>query len=31
MVHVDNVYHFPRVDVIGKLCKTNLASNTAYR
>ncbi|KAF8370363.1 xdh-1 [Pristionchus pacificus] len=31
MVHLDNVYHFPRVDVIGKLCKTNLASNTAYR
>ncbi|GMR45518.1 hypothetical protein PMAYCL1PPCAC_15713, partial [Pristionchus mayeri] len=31
MVHVDNVYSFPRADVIGKLCRTNLASNTAYR
>ncbi|GMT22071.1 hypothetical protein PFISCL1PPCAC_13368 [Pristionchus fissidentatus] len=31
MTHIDNVYHFPNADVVGKLCRTNLASNTAYR
>ncbi|KAK6049735.1 aldehyde oxidase and xanthine dehydrogenase, a/b hammerhead domain protein [Cooperia oncophora] len=31
MVHIDNVYRFPNADIHGLLCKTNLASNTAYR
>eukprot|EP00455_Lapot_gusevi_P049471 TRINITY_DN701_c0_g2_i7.p1 TRINITY_DN701_c0_g2~~TRINITY_DN701_c0_g2_i7.p1 ORF type:complete len:1205 (-),score=381.89 TRINITY_DN701_c0_g2_i7:387-4001(-) len=29
--HVDNVYKIPHVDVIGRLCRTNLPSNTAFR
>nr|CDJ95017.1 Ferredoxin and [2Fe-2S]-binding and Molybdopterin dehydrogenase and CO dehydrogenase flavoprotein and Aldehyde oxidase xanthine dehydrogenase and Aldehyde oxidase and xanthine dehydrogenase domain containing protein [Haemonchus contortus] len=31
MVHIDNVYKFPNADIEGRLCKTNLASNTAFR
>ncbi|KAK6039753.1 aldehyde oxidase and xanthine dehydrogenase, a/b hammerhead domain protein [Cooperia oncophora] len=31
MVHIDNVYRFPNADIHGHLCKTNLASNTAFR
>lgn len=31
MVHIDNVYKFGNVDVYGHSCKTNLASNTAFR
>ncbi|CAB3405985.1 unnamed protein product [Caenorhabditis bovis] len=31
MVHADNVYRFPNADITGKMCKTNLASNTAFR
>jgi len=31
MVHVDNAYFIPDVDVTGLICKTNLASNTAFR
>lgn len=27
--HSDNVYHFPNINVVGKLAKTNVASNTA--
>ncbi|EFO88374.1 hypothetical protein CRE_11402 [Caenorhabditis remanei] len=31
MVHADNVYKFANADITGKMCKTNLASNTAFR
>jgi len=31
MVHVDNAYYLPDVRIIGRICKTNLASNTAFR
>ncbi|HET7844461.1 MAG TPA: xanthine dehydrogenase molybdopterin binding subunit [Xanthomonadales bacterium] len=31
MVHVDNAYFVPDIDVTGLICKTNLASNTAFR
>ena len=31
VTHVDNVYHFPVSRVRGRLCKTNLPSNTAFR
>lgn len=31
MVHADNVYKFENADITGKMCKTNLASNTAFR
>ncbi|PAV81283.1 hypothetical protein WR25_02114 isoform B [Diploscapter pachys] len=31
MTHVDNVYRIGNVDVVGRICKTNTASNTAFR
>ncbi|KAL6737361.1 hypothetical protein Aduo_011012 [Ancylostoma duodenale] len=31
MVHIDNVYKFPNADIRGRMCRTNLASNTAFR
>lgn len=31
MTHADNVYKIPNVRITGKICKTNLASNTAFR
>ncbi|WKY06780.1 hypothetical protein Q1695_006737 [Nippostrongylus brasiliensis] len=31
MVHIDNVYKFPNADIYGRMCRTNLASNTAFR
>jgi len=31
MVHVDNAYFIPDVRISGQICKTNLASNTAFR
>jgi xanthine dehydrogenase large subunit len=31
MVHVDNAYFIPHVEVIGRIAKTHLASNTAFR
>ncbi len=31
MVHVDNAYFFPNLAVHGRIAKTNLASNTAFR
>jgi xanthine dehydrogenase molybdopterin-binding subunit B len=31
MVHIDNVYKFSNADITGTLCKTNAASNTAFR
>ncbi|TMS38408.1 hypothetical protein L596_005140 [Steinernema carpocapsae] len=31
MVHIDNVYKFRNADIHGKMCRTNLASNTAFR
>ncbi|HWT15534.1 MAG TPA: xanthine dehydrogenase molybdopterin binding subunit [Patescibacteria group bacterium] len=31
MVHVDNAYFIPHIEVIGRIAKTNLASNTAFR
>ncbi|MFT3807491.1 xanthine dehydrogenase molybdopterin binding subunit [Arenimonas sp.] len=31
MVHVDNAYYLPDVRIVGRICKTNLASNTAFR
>ena len=31
MAHIDCVYKFGNLDVYGHLCRTNLASNTAFR
>ena len=31
MVHVDNAYFIPHVEVTGRIAKTHLASNTAFR
>ncbi len=31
MVHVDNAYFIPHITVSGLICKTHLASNTAFR
>ena len=31
MTHSDNAYKIPNVRIVGKICKTNLASNTAFR
>ena len=31
MVHVDNAYFIPQIEVTGRIAKTNLASNTAFR
>jgi len=31
MVHAENVYKFHRVSIDGRLCRTNIASNTAFR
>ncbi|KAK0398793.1 hypothetical protein QR680_002757 [Steinernema hermaphroditum] len=31
IVHIDNVYKFGNADIHGKMCRTNLASNTAFR
>jgi xanthine dehydrogenase large subunit len=31
MLHVDNAYFFPDVEINGRVCKTNLPSNTAFR
>nr|XP_039266877.1 xanthine dehydrogenase/oxidase-like isoform X2 [Styela clava] len=29
--HADNCYNIPHMEVIGRICKTNIASNTAFR
>ncbi len=31
MLHVDNAYYLPNVRVTGRVCRTNLPSNTAFR
>jgi xanthine dehydrogenase large subunit len=31
MVHIDNAYFIPHVRIDGRICKTNLVSNTAFR
>jgi xanthine dehydrogenase large subunit len=31
MLHSDNAYYLPNVRMIGRVCKTNLPSNTAFR
>ena len=31
MFHVDNCYHVPHVDVIGRVCRTHHVSHTAFR
>ncbi len=31
MVHVDNAYYCPHVHIEGRICRTNLPSNTAFR
>ncbi|MDZ4813019.1 MAG: xanthine dehydrogenase molybdopterin binding subunit [Pseudomonadota bacterium] len=31
MVHIDNAYFIPHVTINGRICKTHLASNTAFR
>ncbi|HMB95369.1 MAG TPA: molybdopterin cofactor-binding domain-containing protein, partial [Tepidisphaeraceae bacterium] len=31
MLHVDNAYFLPNVRITGRVCKTNLPSNTAFR
>lgn len=31
MAHIDNTYKFANLDVYGHMCRTNLASNTAFR
>jgi xanthine dehydrogenase large subunit len=31
MFHVDNCYHLPNVEVLGRVCRTNHVSHTAFR
>ncbi|CAJ0569018.1 unnamed protein product, partial [Mesorhabditis spiculigera] len=31
MVHIDNVYKFGNAHIYGRICRTNTASNTAFR
>ncbi|CAJ0935919.1 unnamed protein product, partial [Mesorhabditis belari] len=31
MVHIDNVYKFKNAHIYGRICRTNTASNTAFR
>lgn len=31
MTHVDNAYWIPNIDITGHICRTNNASNTAFR
>ncbi|XP_075974596.1 xanthine dehydrogenase-like [Anticarsia gemmatalis] len=31
LVHVDNCYNIPNIQVVGYLCRTNMPSNTAFR
>jgi xanthine dehydrogenase/oxidase len=31
MLHLDNAYTFPNIRLVGRACKTNRASNTAFR
>ncbi len=31
LFHIDNAYYIPAVHVAGRVCKTNLVSNTAFR
>ncbi|MBB5207466.1 xanthine dehydrogenase molybdopterin binding subunit [Chiayiivirga flava] len=31
MVHIDNAYFVPHVEIVGRIAKTHLASNTAFR
>ncbi|HEY6563349.1 MAG TPA: molybdopterin cofactor-binding domain-containing protein, partial [Pirellulaceae bacterium] len=31
MLHVDNAYFLPAVRIVGRVCRTNLPSNTAFR
>ena len=31
MFHADNAYQYPNVQIKGHFCKTNKASNTAFR
>ncbi|MDG1482714.1 MAG: xanthine dehydrogenase molybdopterin binding subunit [Myxococcota bacterium] len=31
LFHVDNAYFLPAVRIVGRVCKTNLPSNTAFR
>src|SRR5262249_6336738 len=31
MMHTDNAYFIPNIRVTGRVCKTNLPSNTAFR
>jgi xanthine dehydrogenase large subunit len=31
MVHVDNAYYWPAIRIVGRIAKTNVASNTAFR
>jgi xanthine dehydrogenase large subunit len=31
MVHVDNAYYWPAIRIVGRIAKTHVASNTAFR
>jgi xanthine dehydrogenase large subunit len=31
MLHSDNAYYLPNISILGRVCKTNLPSNTAFR
>src|SRR5262249_22709879 len=31
MLHTDNAYYLPNVEITGTVCRTNLPSNTAFR
>ncbi|MGN6371225.1 MAG: xanthine dehydrogenase molybdopterin binding subunit [Phycisphaerae bacterium] len=31
LFHIDNAYYLPHVRVVGRVCRTNLPSNTAFR
>ncbi len=31
MFHIDNCYHVPHMDVVGRVCRTHHVSHTAFR
>ena len=31
LFHIENAYHVPHLRVVGRVCRTNLPSNTAFR
>ena len=31
LLHIDNAYYIPDIEVINNLCKTNIPTSTAFR